>query len=243
MNLHGKVFMKKTLVIIFTVVALFGCKGKERTGENTDRGVGPIIVPGQRNYTASEVDIGRGICAALKQKREFFENVPDMQLQFRLSGALKYCGNPNVKNVGKFSVSVSNSNSTDLEYVADNSRPNYFKDILHDQNGAMKIVCDNLSKSDAVSNTMLSGSSYIIVNLLISEGYYKFEISKRTKGANGNYNTASSESVSVITKLNQPDTQLVGIEKERIRYTPCQGSKDFSYLKQIWIEDITKNPI
>ncbi|MBC7714396.1 MAG: hypothetical protein H7177_13710 [Rhizobacter sp.] len=234
--------MKKALVLLLTLTAIAGCKGTQKSGVTDDTvsipGV-PITVPATRNYSASELVIGRRICAALKHKREYFTSLTDMQERFRFKGELKYCGNPGISNVGEFNASISNSSSTDLEYISVSTRPNYFKDILHDQNGAMKVVCENLSTSDTVSNTTLNGNSYLLVNLLIQDGYDKFEVSKRTPDAKGNMATVSSEGVTVITQQNQANAKFYGTEKERIRYTPCSGSSDFSYTKQTWLQAVT----
>jgi hypothetical protein len=236
------VFMKKTLAFFLIVTALTGCKGSNSKGvTDTDKGIPgtPILIPVQRNYTASELIIGRRICAALKHKREFFTSLTDMQEKFRFRGELKYCGYPDSSNIGEFNASISNSGTTDLEYISVTTRANYFKDVLHDQNGAMKILCENLATSDSVSNTALSGSSYVIVNLLIQEGFDKFEVSKKTKDSKGNFNIVSAEGVTVITQQNQADPKFYGTEKERIKYTPCSGSNDFSYTKQTWLLAIT----
>lgn len=84
--------------------------------------------------------------------------------------------------------------------MATANRANYFKDVVTDQTGAMRMLCDNLAKSDTVSNTMLSGGSHLTVSLLISEGYDRFDIAKKSKDSAGNYNLVSTESVSVITQ-------------------------------------------
>ena len=162
-----------------------------------------------------------------------------MQEKFRFRGETKVCDNPNPFNMTEFTVAISNVSSTDFEYVATVNRANYFKDVVTDQTGAMKMLCDNLAKSDTVSNKMLSGSSYLTVNLLISEGYDRFDVLKSSKDSAGNYRLVSTETISVITQKAQADEKFFGVEKVRIRNTTCPNSKDFSSLKQTWVSALT----
>ena len=227
--------MKKAALLLL-VSALIGCKGTNEKLETTE-GIGSITTPKERNYTTSELVIGRRICESLKHKRELFETLTNMQEQFRFRGELKNCDNPVVFGQQEFTATISTVSSTDFEYVA--SRSSYFKDVVTDQNGAMKLLCDSLSKSNTVSNTMLSGSSYLVINLLISNGYDRYEVSKRSKDSSGNYSLVSTEAVSVITMKTQADEKFFGVEKERVRYSTCSGSKDFSTIKQTWLTALT----
>ena len=218
---------------------LSGCKSVKDQSVKIES-IGGIEQPKERNYIVSELTIGRRICSALKHKRQLFETVTNMEEKFRFSGETKACDNPTPFNVAEFSVAISNVSSTDYEYVAtSNNRTNYFKDVVTDQNGAMRALCDNLLKSDEVSNTWLSGSSYLTVNFLISEGYDRFDVLKRSKDSTGNYNLVSTESISVITQNAQADKKFFGVEKIRIRNTSCPNSNDFSSVKQTWLTALT----
>jgi hypothetical protein len=230
--------VKIASLILISAALLSGCKAAKDLSEKVE-GIGGIEQPKERNYTASELTIGRRICSALKHKRELFETVTDMQEKFRFRGETKVCDNPNPFNMTEFTVAISNVSSTDFEYVATVNRANYFKDVVTDQTGAMKMLCDNLAKSDTVSNKMLSGSSYLTVNLLISEGYDRFDVLKSSKDSAGNYRLVSTETISVITQKAQADEKFFGVEKVRIRNTTCPNSKDFSSLKQTWVSALT----
>lgn len=230
--------MKITSLILISAALLSGCKASKDLSEKVE-GIGGIEQPKERNYTVSELTIGRRICLALKHKRELFETVTNMQEKFRFRGETKACDNPNPYNISEFTVAISNVSSTDFEYVATANRANYFKDVVTDQNGAMKNLCDNLTKSDTVSNTMLSGSSYLTVNLLISEGFDRFDVLKRSKDAAGNYNLVSTESIAVITQKSQADEKFFGVEKTRTRNVTCPNSKDYSSVKQTWVSALT----
>ncbi len=234
--------MKKSVVIFLAALALVGCKGTEKTGSSTtpgggETGFGGMTVPNERIYTSSELQIGRRICTALKAKRELFEKVVDQKEQIKLRGDNKNCEGLTYNN-SDFVVKISNASSSGLEYVAFN-RSNYLNDVVTDQSGAMKIICDNLAVSDSVSNTILSGSSYLIVNLLISSGYDRVEISKKTKNASGTYSLASIEGVNVFTQANQINNKFFGVEQERTRYTPCSNPKYTALIKQSWVTAVT----
>ena len=230
--------MKKTILLLL-VASLIGCKAaKEKLADEAQR-VGPIAEVKERNFTASELVIGRRICSALKNKRTLFDTLTNMQEQFRFRGELKNCNSTILYGQTEFTAAISNVSSTEYEYVATSNRANYFKDVVTDQNGAMKSMCDSLATSDSVSNRILSGSSYLSVNFLISEGYDRFEVMKKSKDAAGNYNTVSAEGVSVITMKTQAAEKFFGVEKDRARYSACSGSKDFSTVRQTWITALT----
>lgn len=230
--------MKKTALLLL-VAALLGCKASETKLSDVDGGVGPIVTAKERNFTESELAIGRRICSALKNKRTLFDTLTNMQEQFRFRGELKNCNSTAIYGQNEFTTAISNVSSTEYEYVATTARVNYFKDVVTDQNGAMKSICDSLNVSNSVSNRILSGSSYLAVNLLISEGYDRFEVTKKSKDSSGNYNFVSSEGVSVITQKTQAVEKFFGVEKERVRYSACSGSKDFSTVKQTWLAALT----
>ncbi len=228
--------MKKTLIALVAVSALIGCKVEEKktSKDNGQKdGIGPIVTPSERNFTPAELVIGRRICGALKKKRELFEVITNMQEQFRLRGELKNCEAEYPHNISEFNAAISNASSTDFEYVSTYSI--YFRDVVTDKTGVMKTYCDSVTSSDAVSNQILSGSSYIRVNFLISDGYDRVEISKMNK----EMKTISTEAMSVITQKTQADAKFFGVEKERILYTKCANPEKVNYTKQTWISATT----
>lgn len=231
--------MRFVTFILISMVFLSGCKANNKEMTEKIEGIGGIEQPKERNYIASELMIGRRICLALRHKRELFEKLTNMQEKFRFRGETKACDNPNPYNSSEFTVAISNANSTDYEYVASVYRANYFKDVVTDQNGALEILCDNIAKSDTVSNTLMHSNSYLTVNLLISEGYDRFDVLKRSRDSDGNYKLVSTESTSVITQKSQANEKFFGVEKIRIRNISCLNSKDYSSLKQTWVAALT----
>jgi hypothetical protein len=234
--------MKNLLLMTLVALAMTSCKDNE-SSQNQTPGSGEIIgnieSPAQRNFTTSEIAIGRRICGALRFKREKMETLTNLQEQFRLRGEIKNCNSP-FPSIGEFSVAISNSNSAQLEYEALSTRANYFKDVVTDRSGVVGTMCDSLSASDTVSNQALSGSSYLRVNFLIANGFDTIQISKFTRDANGSYPLISTEGISIFTQSNQVDPKFFGVEKERIRNLKCaQRAIDTSYTKQTWVSSLT----
>lgn len=230
--------MRKTLVAFTAIALLSGCKVTDKalsSGENPQNGggIGPIVNPKERNFTASELVIGRRICGALKKKRELFEVLTNMQEKFRFKGELKNCESEYPHNINDFNASISNASSTDFEYVSIYSI--YFRDVVTDKTGVMRTYCDAITGSDSVSNQILSGNSYIRMNLLISDGYDRVEIVKMDK----NSKILSTEGMNIITQKTQADAKFFGVEKERVLYTACANSDKVNYTKQTWISAIT----
>ncbi len=231
--------MKTLAFFTLTLLTAFSCKQPESLVSDDVGNFGAIKVPKERLYTSSELVIGRRICNALKNKRELFETVTDMKEKFRVRGELTSCNQVAPYNIAEFNVAISNVSPTDLEYISESTRPNYFKDVVTDANGAMNIVCANIASSENVSNQSLSGSSYLLVSFFIEKSYDQFTVVKKNKDGAGNYKTVSAEAVAVITQANQASAKFFGVEKERIRYTACSKPDVFSSIKQTWISAIT----
>lgn len=198
-------------------------------------GLGGIKAATPRNYTASELEIGRRICSNLKKKREFFESLSNEKEQFRFRAELRNCDD-GIYNNAIFVASISNANSTEPEYIA--SRENYFKDVTTDQSGVMKTLCDSMIQSEVISNNILSGNFKYSVNFLIAEGHDTYQVIKARKSPSGQYDTLSTEAVALISNKKQAALKFLGVEKDRVRYTACDG-KRFQTLRQTWLEPVT----
>ncbi|MGZ3787391.1 MAG: hypothetical protein ACXVLQ_02645 [Bacteriovorax sp.] len=228
--------MKKTatvnIFLALTVMSLTGCKIKQEVAQKEEIvGVGGITPGIERNYTASELEISRRICSNLKKKREFFGTLNNGE-QFRFRAELRNCDN-GIYNADLFLADISNASSTGPEYLA--SRDNYFRDVVTDQSGVIKQMCDAVIQSDKVSNVVLSDNFKYFVNFLIADGYDRFEVTKAKKNVRGGFDTISAEAVSVVGQKIQAPTKFFGVEKERARYTICNGS-NYKTVKQTWIE-------
>lgn len=228
--------MNKILIGFLTLAIIAGCKQKNKNPEN-EAIIDNISAPKERNFTDSELIIGRRICNTLANKRELFEKQIDEQQQIKFRGENKNCEGI-VYNSADFVVKVSNASSGNLQYVALN-RNNYLSEVITDQSGAMKVICGNLKVSDSVSNRVLLGSSIMAINLLISTGYDRFEITKMANDGVGNYTKVSTETINVFSQANQINSKFFGLEQERFRYTTCPGSNKSSYIKQSWVTNVT----
>ena len=236
--------MKKNLfatfvIILFISLSTTSCKiNQELKNDNAEiEGVGGMKASPPRNFTPSELEIGRRICGNLKQKRLMFEGLPSDTEKFRFRGEVRNCFN-NTANNSLFIASISNAGSSGVEYSSPGRAVNYFKDVTTDQNGIMKTLCDSLLVSDAVANTILDSNFKYSINLLINDGYDSYELIKSQKNSSGNYKSISSEKISLISNTKQASAKFIGVEKARIRYTRCEGDQ-FQTLSQTWIEAIT----
>lgn len=224
------------ICLVLGALVFSGCKiNQEMANKDTTPDVGSITAPTARNYTSLELEIGRRICSNLKKKREFFETLDNAKEQFKFRAELRNCDN-GLYNNDLFIAAISNANSTDPEYIA--ARETYFKDVVTDQSGVMKQMCEALVKTNDVTNTAFNGAFKYTVNFLIADGYDRFELVKFKKKTDGSYSPLSAEGVSVISQKIQAPTKFFGVEKERVRFTVCDG-KRFSTMKQTWVEPVT----
>ncbi len=227
----------RTFFMILLSALILSCKFNQNKGtlNNEVKGVGEIISTSERNFTLSELDMGRRICNNLKNKRDFFEKLTNEKEQFRLGVELSNCEN-SPYHYTQFIASISNANSTNPEYIANNE--NYFKDIITDQSGIIKPLCESLNQGGVVANTNILGNFKYLFNILIIDGYDTFQITKLQKNKDGVFNPMSLESISFISNVSQAKEKFFGVEKNRVRYTMCDG-KNYHTQKQVWLEAIT----
>lgn len=228
--------LKRTSILLISLLFIVSCKLSKKL-DNSDPGarIGNMTFSKERSFIQSEVVIGRRICAALKQKREFFQTLYDRQERFSFQGTLTDCQGT-ITLDSAFIASISNASA--LEYSAVTPKENYFRDVVTDQSGAMNDLCPSLGASDNVSNTVTSGTIKYTVNFLIAENYDRYDVRKELSDGKGGFTTAGAESISVITQKTQAATKFFGVEKERTRYTSCDGKK-FQTMKQTWKEALT----
>ena len=236
--MHSKLVLFLSLLIWFSTYSCKISSGKQDSPLSKD-GIGEIKDVEVRNYTPSEIVIGRRVCAALVKKRHLFEVLEDMKEQFRFKAELKNCNFDQAYNQAEFTANISNASASEFEYIARN-RPEYFKDVVTDQTGATRLLCDALDKSETVSNQFLTGSSYLTINILIQDGFDKLEILKKNNDGKGNYKLVSTEAITFFTMKNQVAEKFLGVEKERVRYLKCADKPDqSSYVKQTWLSALT----
>lgn len=236
--------MKKTIVLNSFLILLLsitvGCKIKQNVAdvkakEKVD--VGGIVADETRNYSTSELEVGRRICANLKKKRLFFEKLDNNAEKFRFRGEITACDGSVWYNT-EFDASVTNSNSTEPEYESTRDANIYFKDVATDQSGIMKSMCETLIQSDSVPNVLYSANYRYSIKLLIADGFDTYQIIKSQKNASGNYDKLSGESVALFSQKNPGETKFYGVEKERFRNTVCEGGK-VKTVKQTWLRALT----
>lgn len=233
--------LKKTSIILITLLGVMtisaSCRLSKAQNNDTNEYIGNMAFPKERLFIQSELIIGRRICAALKLKREnFTTRYEDKQEKMRFQGTLLNCeGNTTLDT--PFDAFLMNA--TALEYLAIESRENYFRDIVTDQSGAMNDICLSLFASDNVLNTFKSGSVRYTVNFLIDQNYDRYDVRKELNDGKGNFTIANAERVLVVTQKAQAAETFFGVEKERERHTSC-GGKKFKIMKQAWKGALTK---
>lgn len=227
--------MKNFFVLALMSVLLAGCESdapKGGSGPQVGEVIGGIRVTERREITGAEREIGKRICQNLRTKRQKMETLGNEEV-FRLRVESKTC-NYQFPSMSEFSVSISRANPTDLEYESNNA-PNYFKDIMTDENGVMAYFCPALLNSTSTSNEIINGNSQVRVSFVLQNNFDTIQISKHMKDANGNMSLVSTESVAIITQDAQANSKYFGIEKERTRFTKCANVNDPSYTKQTWV--------
>lgn len=219
------------------LIMSFGCKlNPSNAPEAILTGIDGLHVPTAREFSISELEIAQRICNNLKKKRDFFETLYNMAEKFKFNLELKSCEGTTPYHNGVFEAAIANTNSTYLEYSA--NQENYFKDIVTDQSGAMKYLCDMAFRVGPVKNTIIVGTYTLSYNVLINNGFDRVEISKQVKTDQVNWTLAGIESIDFISQKSQAALKFFGVEKERILKKNCDG-KNFSSAKQTWLEATT----
>jgi len=232
--------VKKSLgvitILILLSLSLLSCKMNQDINTKDLVSVpGGLTSDSDRNFTPSELEIGRRICSNLKTKRERYES-GSYNKQFRFRSELRNCDDGVWFNQ-LFLAQISNLNTNGPEYVSTLTRDNYISDIVTDQTAVLRQVCDSMIVTDSVSNTIKNGNFKYTLRFLIVDNYDRYELIKNQKDSNGNYTPISAEAVSLITQSSPFSREYLGVEKERSRYSACDARR-FKTMKQTWIEGI-----
>jgi hypothetical protein len=236
-----EIFMFKNISTLVVLILLSSCQFKQLTEEDKlTNGIDGLTVPGPRNLNSGELIIARRICNNLIKKREFFSSLYTMTEKFRFNLATKSCTATSITDNGNFEATIGTSIGTSPEYIA--AKDNYFRDIITDQSGNMKPICD-IVNNNSISNTAYLGSYQYSYKILINNGYDRIEISKLVKNTDGSLKLAGIETLDFISLDSQFPTKykgkFFGVEKERIRKINNCGGTTFSSVKQTWIEATT----
>ena len=228
--------MFKILFITLAIASVAGCKITSlKPSDKLVTKIDGLEVPSSRELTAAELVVARRICTNLKTKREFFETLYNNTEKFKFSVQVKACTDSKVSNASVFEASIINASPTYLEYSA--NQTNYFQDIVTDQEGNTKVLCDSIFFGDHIQNTINVSTYQLIFNILINQGSDRLEISKLVKNAQGLWNLSGIETVDFVTqdpKTSNQDKKFFGVEKERTRRINCDGN-NFSFMTQSWL--------
>lgn len=200
-------------------------------------GIDGLETPKSHDFSTAEIEIAQRICINIKKKREWLAgNFYPMAEKFQFNLELKTCEGTTPYFNAPFEAAISNVNPTYLEFIA--NQETYFRDIVTDQAGGMKPLCDIAFSYGPVKNTQPVGSYVLVYNILINNGFDRVEISKQVKNDKGNWNLAGIETIEFISQKAQAESKFIGVEKERILKKNCDGVK-FSSIKQTWLKAVT----
>lgn len=232
--------MKKKTLVVFGILLLTiiqSCRiSKDGAVENKTGGTENLEFPPERLFNKSELEIGRRVCNALRQKREYIQSHYDRQDKFRFQGTIVNCdGTKTVDST--FDAFLIGST---LQYLdsAPVPREDYFSDIVTDLSPNLKDICTSLQVSDNVSNTSKYGLAKYTARF-VTDSYDRFELKKDISDSKGVFTNSGVESVAIITKPTQAPAKFIGIEKERSRSIRC-SNKSYQSKKQVWLQAITE---
>lgn len=230
-------------VLLLAITTLVSCKmdNASETKPGPARGtIGGMEEPTSPMFTFAELQIGRNICANLNTKRSMLEVLrQDQSKKLVFRGNAQACGAsvPHIVNndFGAYVTLVA----TDYEFVSPN-RSEYFRDIVTDQSGVMKEVCEELAvSSNSIKRQIPITNSNFIIKFLVKDSYDRVEITQYSPNSKGGYVLNNVEGISFVTTVKQGPKEYLGLEKERSRYTLCPSQKQTSYLIQTWMRDAT----
>jgi hypothetical protein len=224
--------VKKFIQLAFLVVLISACKMGQEVKEQETKDVGGIKVQEGRVFSTTEMKIIKDVCGHLKAKREYFESIDDRSLRFNFSFSNLYCSGFKVVDV-LFYALISNVNSTDLEYYS--TKADILRNVITDQTTGVKYLCDNVEAKN-LNNFYTEGTIQYSFNVLINQGYNRFEIIKSTIAKNGDKTPKVSEAIDFISNKNQGPTKYFGVEKDRTKNSVCPDG-NISTTRQFFISD------
>lgn len=244
--------MKKSISLLLLTLSLVSCKmdGAKGPDKGQDRtGYGGMEEPQSKTFTVPEIQIGKRICSLLEGKRKMLESYRNNQKQQLIFTAeSKACGQrfaeedavPSSSMPTPFKAYIAMP-SHDYVFVAPTrNSSDYFQDIITRDSGVMKEVCDSLDKPSDISRQYSIGIHNMVVKYLVQNSMDRVEITQYSPAPKGGYALANIEGISFIGSTKVGPGVVFGLEKERVRYTPCGGNQTPSSLKQTWLDLTTE---
>lgn len=228
--------MKKIHWLLIALVSIIfsACKISQPQNQ-TDlvSGIAGIEIPMTRNFNSSELSILQRICTQLKNKREFFSTLGNMEEKFKFSIVNTNCDG-GVYNDLIGSATISNSNSTDLEYIFDGI--NFSSNIITDQTIGIKNLCDQVNSSN-LSNHFSANNNIFAYSTYTSKGFDVLEMSKMIQDSKG-ITLKTAEKIAFFTQSSQVQSKFLGVEKLRVKNILC-GPGKISTMGQEWLGPLT----
>jgi hypothetical protein len=218
--------MKNSVFLILISLTLASCKskGKEETALDDIAGIKDVS---ERNFSNTELSIGRRICRSINAKTAFYNDIINTNKRLHFTGEVQSCGSSTTNTLGEYTLGLEYTNQS-FQYTS--TRSNYFRDTISDVSGNMEDMCKSLAASDSVSNTILDGNGVVAITFIIEGGYDQVQFVTKRAGK-----IISKEAAFIYTQAPaQTSIRYLGLEKDRIRYTVCPDGKTVSALRQTW---------
>lgn len=231
--------MKKSISLMLIMFALVSCKMEgDKNPQNRE------IEPTSKTLTTPEIQIGKRICSLLEGKRKMLESYRNNQKQQLIFiSESKACGQslaeeeaiPSIPAPFRVYVDMP---SRDYVFVAPTiHNGEYFQDIITRDSGVMKEVCDSLSSGTGEVNRQFPYANHnILVKFLVQNSMDRVELTTSSPTTKGGYTLKNIEGISFVGSTKVGPAVVFGLEKERVRYTPCPGNQTPQSLKQTWLD-------
>ncbi len=233
--------MKNTLVYSLILLSLMGCEisSKDTKKVTEQPNFGGMEPPTSKEFTFTELEIGRRVCKNLESKKALLEAYRlDTSKKIIFKAESQSCSQVKFAAMDDLFAATVILAGVDYELSVPD-RSGYMSDIITTQSGVMKEVCEEIKSNDKVLRQMPISNSNFVVKFLVKDSYDRVEISQYSPDGKGGYAFNNVEGVSFVSSIKQGPKEFIGFEKERSRYTPCPGKKHPSFYIQTWMRDTT----
>lgn len=240
--------MKNTLIFTLSLLLIVACKVDGTKNQNKGPVDGPhyggMESPTSKTFTFGELEIGKRICNNLEAKNKTLEQLsldPKKKIVFKFVS--KSCTQPLAFEETLVLDDLFAANvvlqGTDYEFYVPNRSNDYIRDIITNQSGVMREVCDELKGEGEISRQIPVSSFSFTVKFLVKDGHDRVELSQYTPDGKGGYIFNNVEGINFVSTVKQGPKDYLGLEKERSHYTPCSNRKEPAYKIQTWMRDAT----
>ena len=182
----------------------------------------------QRNLTAHESAIAHNICSALEDKRLYFESQGNLELSFQTSH--KSCAQEGYSSSKTVRARVQIPTRGPIRFLP-LGRGRLLTDVLTDEQGILKEVCQKAFAGNTISNTLDLGNRKYQFHFKKIRGYDALELARYRRNQEGVFKPNLLEGYLFYTASTTNNSRERGIVYKRERALPCQnGQKLFRQI-------------